>query len=107
MKKLLPFTVCLLPLLGACGERPIERIELTCDQTNINARVYRDRVQARISDETFDGDVTLKRSESASGARYMGTSDDTLFVLWNKGEAWLLLTISGDLEDVSICTRTK
>ena len=101
MNKFIPFAICGALFLGACGERPVERVELMCDDTRVSARVFRDRVDAKISGER----VNLRLSQSASGARYIGTLRETGFILWSKGGEWLLLTIADDKEDISICTR--
>ena len=105
MKKILPFALCSLFLLGACGERPRDKFEMTCGDMTISARVFKDRLEAKISDDVFEDEITLKISEAASGARYVGMSRDSLFILWNKGRDWLLLTSTDDKEEVFVCIR--
>ncbi|MCL1785651.1 MAG: MliC family protein [Alphaproteobacteria bacterium] len=99
MKKLMPYALCLVPLfLGACREKPLETIDLMCGEVHVDARIYRDRIEAKM----YEQDIEMKLSQSASGARYAGSTNDTRLVLWNKGEEWLLLSVTGNEEEVLV-----
>ncbi len=72
-----------------------------CDkktETDVIAQTCGDyAVEITLSDDgetlaaVINGDAaTLTHAVSASGARFVGTLNDTMVTLWNKGEAWTM-----------------
>jgi membrane-bound inhibitor of C-type lysozyme len=75
-------------LFAACGEQPLGAADIVCGEYEISAKVYADRLDAKINGQ----DVRFNQSESASGARY--ASAGAAFpgaVLWNKGASWMFV----------------
>ena len=87
MKKLLLLFVCAFALV-AC-DRGDGNVRQKCGGYDVEMRFSDngDTMRANINGDELE----LSNVVSASGAKYAGILNDTIVVLWNKGEKWTLI----------------
>ena len=87
MRKLLACAVCLLSLV-ACNHEE-ETPALQCGGYDVQM-TFADNGETMRANLNGD-DVELSHVVSASGAKYAGMLNDTMVVLWSKGDVWTLM----------------
>lgn len=86
MKKFLILLVC-VGLLSAC-DRDDGVEHQTCGGYDVEMR-FSDNGETMVANINGD-ELELSNVVSADGAKYAGILNDTIVVLWNKGENWTL-----------------
>ena len=88
MKKIMFYGVAALAL-AACDKKTDENvIAQTCGDYAVEIKLSEN---ADTLTAVINGDETiLTHAVSASGARFVGTLNDTMVTLWNKGESWTM-----------------
>ena len=89
MKKLAILTA-VIGLCAACDRDEVQQATRTCGEYEVAMQFDADNTD--ILHAVINGDaLDLMRGESASGARYRGVLNDTVVVLWEKGDDWTLM----------------
>ena len=98
MKKLLALLGCVM-LLSACGHDD-GAVHQKCGGYDVDMRIAEngDTMTANINGDELE----LSNVVSASGAKYAGILNDTIVVLWNKGEDWTMIL---DDDTIIDCVR--
>lgn len=83
-----------LAVIALVGCNRANNIDIACGAYDINMTFSDngDTLHARINGD----DVTLYNDISASGARYIGTYNDSEITLWSKGNDWTMFIDDGD-----------
>ena len=88
MKRLILCMLCLCALV-ACNKNDSDGMRQTCGGYDVEMAFSDDGNTMRAN---INGDeLELSHVVSASGAQYAGILNDTIVVLWNKGENWTLI----------------